>query len=167
MSMTTGKKVLLGCGIAAVAVVGCVILMIGGCVGMLAKGFMNFPAYAKAEVANPANKDVTDRINAIIVESNSLGQAQQKIAAEPWPAKVLYIGFELEKSAATSPSSTEYKDAYKRTTWSGSSSTRMNGNGYGSLDTPSGKKDIVILDRTQDTGNGLSLKYTVYIEHLP
>jgi hypothetical protein len=161
MSMSTGKRVLLGCGIAFFAVAGGFVLMIGGCFGLIMKGAADFPAYAKAEVANPANKDVTDRINTLIVESTSLGQAQLKLGAEAWPSKVLYIGVKLDESSA------EFKDAFKATTWSSHSEFQMNGNGYGSLGTPSGKKEIIIIQRGQETGNGIALKYELYIEHAP
>lgn len=160
MSLSPGQKILIGCGIAALVAVGGFVLLIGGCVGMMVKGAVDFPAYAKAEVANPANKDVTDRINQLIVESTSLGQAQQKIAAEEWPAKVLYIGIKSGEGMS------DFKDAYKRTNWTSQSEFQMNGNGYGSLRTPSGQKDIIILQRDQDTGNGVPLKYNLYIEHL-
>ena len=161
MSMSNGKRVLLGCGIAFFAVAGGFILMIGGCFGILAHGVMNIPAYAKAEVAGPANKDVTDRINTLIVESTSLGQAQQKLGAEVWPTKVFYIGIKLDESEG------DMKEAFKRMPWSGHSEFRMNGSGYGSLDTNSGKKEIIIIDRSQDTGNGVALRYELYIEHPP
>jgi len=161
MSMSNGQRVLVGCGIAFLAVAGGFVLMIGGCFGMLAHGLANFPAYAKVEVAGPANKDVTDRINKIIVESTSLGQAQQKLGAEEWPPKVLYIGIKLDESEGT------MKDGFKRMPWTSNSEFRANGSGYGSLDTTVGKKDIIIIDRSQDTGNGIALKYELYIEHPP
>jgi hypothetical protein len=169
---------MLGCGIAAALVFGSVVLMIGGCGLMLIKGAAGFPAYAKAEIVNPANRDVTDQINKLIVASNSLGEAQQKIGAEDWPKKVIFIGFKPDTSASSTSgvsSSTSYstsastdpKEAFKRTTWSSNSTFSMNGNGYGSLSTPEGNKDIVIIERSQDTGNGVTLNYVVYIEHLP
>lgn len=165
MSMSSGQKVLLGCGIAAALAIGSVVLLIGGCGAMLLKGAAEYPAYARAEIVNPANKDVTDQINKLIVDSTSLGQAQQKIGAAEWPEKVLYIGFK-EKDASSS-SFDGLKDAFKRTNWNSNSTFSMNGNGYGTLSTPSGEKKIVIIERSQDTGNGVTLNYTLYIEHPP
>jgi hypothetical protein len=153
----------MGCGIAALLAVGCVVLSIGGCVGLLVKGAKDFPAWAQAGVANPANKDVTDRINEIIANSTSLAQAQAKIGAETWPPKVLYIGFKEKGSGATESD----KEAFRRGSWSSNSTFIMNGNGYGSGHDDTGRKEMAIIEHQQDTSNGTTLNYMVQIEHQP
>jgi hypothetical protein len=158
--MSTGQKLLLGCGVVAIAVAGCLVLMIGGCMGMFMKGAKDFPAYAKAGVADPANRDVTDRINKIIADSSFMSDARKKITAETWPPKVLLIEFK-EGNATSTQVFARYPNTNSNFTYI------MNGNGYGSVSTPDGKKEVVIIERRQTMSGGSPLDYVLYVEHLP
>ncbi len=159
MSMSSSQKVIVGCGIAVLAAVGCVVLMIGGCVGLLVKGAKDYPVWASGAVINPANEDVTERIDKIITDSSFMSDAQKKIAAESWPPKVLLIAF---KEGTPNPSQTE---VFTRDPGMSSNvNFTMNGNGYGSVTTSAGKKDVAIIERHQTMKGGTALDYVLYIE---
>ena len=65
----------MGCGIAALAVVGSFVLLIGGCSFLLYKGAKDYPAWAEASVVNPADLEMLEDL--ILVAVN---EAQKKAA---------------------------------------------------------------------------------------
>jgi hypothetical protein len=189
MSMTKDQKIFMSCGIMVALALCSVVVMIGGCGVLLYKGVKDYPAWAKGEVINPVNKDVTDRIDKMAAESSAPDELRNKIRAEAWPTKVLYIGLQRDSSEVSHEEAKhdkglinvsfpnewdngDVKDAYKPTPFSSHSTFYLNGNGYGSLGTPDGAKEIAIIDRqvsVHDKARSIyiTLRCLIYIEHKP
>jgi hypothetical protein len=143
----------------AIVLMGLIFLAMGRCVMRGIKAFTNFPDYAKREVAYANHKDVMDQLNAILVKTNSLAEAQQQTAAATWPDKVVFIRLKEEDAKG------DGVEAFKRYAWTSSSTIALNGSGHGTLGTSKGDVTIVIINNSQLNAAGKKIKYDIYIEH--
>jgi hypothetical protein len=143
----------------AIVLLALILLAMGRCVIRGLKEFTNFPEYAKREVAYAKHKDVMDQLNAILVKTNSLAEAQQQTAAATWPEKVVFI--HLKEDGAKDGG----VDAFKRYAWTSSSTLALNGSGHGTLGTSKGDVKIVIINNSQLNAAGKKIKYDIYLEH--
>ena len=141
------------------AILAVIVLGMVRCVTGVIRSFTNFPEYAKREVAYANHKDVLDQINALLVKTNSLAEAQQQTAAATWPEKVVFIQLKEDGTADKGV------EAFRRYAWTSNNTVAVNGSGHGTLGTAKGEVKIVILNNRQLNAAGKSIAYDIYIEH--
>ena len=153
--MTSNQKVFLGC---AAGLLIAIVVSVGGCFAFVFHSFANFPEWAKRESVFATHKDLIVHINNVILKTKTLGEAQAALAAENWPAELVYINIKGDDNSSP-------VDAYKRYSWTSNSSVSLNGSGYGTLNASKGTVNIAIVDNSQLNQEGVLIKYTLYLEH--
>jgi len=109
------------------------------------KSAENFPDDARPDIVLAAYQEFVDDIDATIAQSTTFYQAASKLEQASVPGELIYLGIFSEPENGIGMD--EEKPIIARTTWSGHSSSIMNGTGHGTITTAAGKKAIIIIER--------------------